>query len=333
MPFRKRFLTPLLAGTVLLVGALLHADPPPKEDSKSDADRKAPTPSKLEEMLSEGLKNSPEIRVAAARVNQAEADLHRARLQVIQQVVTFYYSLEAAKAELDAAQKKVSSLERTRRLAAGSVSEDDYQAARDKLAVFKLKLEQVQAESSTLLGKGPTGAKLVGRLDVRSRKVTLNEATSDVTVEVQKAEKQDLRVSSTYAYTLPPGSRQEKLRKALETPIKVSYKKQTLSAIFEDLQKKVPGLAVRDSRSTVQNPAEHTFVFEEPLPVAAFLQAIEDELAPQGGPYVVTLAGNHPRFVVRSYGLLFTDHSLPPDAISVQDFLRQIGQTKTGGGK
>src|SRR5947209_6850608 len=48
----------------------------------------APGKSKLEEMLEQALRDNPDLKVAAAKAQEAEAELNRARLAVVQKVVT-----------------------------------------------------------------------------------------------------------------------------------------------------------------------------------------------------------------------------------------------------
>src|SRR5215831_13067285 len=62
------------------------ARPPAKDKTQSNK-------SKLEEMLTEALKNNPDLRVAAANVTLAEAELNRTRLQVTQKVIALHAAL------------------------------------------------------------------------------------------------------------------------------------------------------------------------------------------------------------------------------------------------
>src|SRR5206468_7820042 len=54
----------------------------------------------LEEMLTNALKDNPDIRVAEAKVREAEAELNRTRLQVTQKIVALQQALLAQKAEV-----------------------------------------------------------------------------------------------------------------------------------------------------------------------------------------------------------------------------------------
>src|SRR4051812_25159851 len=71
------------------------AQPPVRPESQPP---KAPPKSNLEEMLEQALKDNPDLRVAAVKVAEAEAELNRTRLQVMQKVVTLYRAVEAQRA-------------------------------------------------------------------------------------------------------------------------------------------------------------------------------------------------------------------------------------------
>src|SRR5262249_59137832 len=67
----------------------------------------SPAKSKLEEMLEQALKANPDLRVAAAKVQEAEAELNRTRLEVTRKVVTLYTGLEAARKTVEVAEKRL----------------------------------------------------------------------------------------------------------------------------------------------------------------------------------------------------------------------------------
>src|SRR5438477_8495528 len=67
------------------------AVPEPKTGGEA-AGKSAPAPS-LEELLTRALKDNPDIRVAETKVREAEAELNRIRLQVMQKVVAYQHDL------------------------------------------------------------------------------------------------------------------------------------------------------------------------------------------------------------------------------------------------
>src|SRR5215469_3745646 len=70
-----------------------------EEETPKAAKQKAPQKkSALEEMLAEALKNNPDIRVAAAKLAEADAELNRTRLQVTQKVASLHHAILSQKA-------------------------------------------------------------------------------------------------------------------------------------------------------------------------------------------------------------------------------------------
>src|SRR5690349_11077908 len=59
----------------------------------------------LEDLLTQALKENPDIRVAEAKVNEAEAELNRTRLQVMQKIVTFYPRWKEAREKVTGAER------------------------------------------------------------------------------------------------------------------------------------------------------------------------------------------------------------------------------------
>src|SRR4051794_19926125 len=72
--------------------------PPPARPNAAPATR-----ANVEELLARALANNPDIRVASARVAEAEAELHRVRMRVLQKLLTARRSVEQARAALEVA--------------------------------------------------------------------------------------------------------------------------------------------------------------------------------------------------------------------------------------
>src|ERR1700676_3908905 len=112
----------VLAGAGLLFGQQPQADVTnqpvdPKTDQAKppgDKPKEAPPKSKLEEMLQQAMRNNPDIRVAEAKMAEAEAELNRTRLVVMQKVVLYNAKLDDAKMKVEFAQKSVARLQRLR---------------------------------------------------------------------------------------------------------------------------------------------------------------------------------------------------------------------------
>src|SRR5213594_1163492 len=92
-------------------------------------------PATLEEMLAKALKDNPDIRVAEAKVREADAELNRTRLQVTQKVLAFHHSRESQKAIIKVAEED---LQRIQKLEANkAVSQEEVKQAQQRLSASK----------------------------------------------------------------------------------------------------------------------------------------------------------------------------------------------------
>src|SRR4051812_17698932 len=70
------------------------------------AEKRAKEMPKLEDALTQALKNNPEILLKDARVREAEAELSKTRLEVLQKVVIVYQQIRVAEAAVEEAQSR-----------------------------------------------------------------------------------------------------------------------------------------------------------------------------------------------------------------------------------
>lgn len=273
---------------------------------KTPKQKTPPEKSKLEEMLAEALKNNPDIRVAAAKLAEADAELNRTRLQVIQKVVTTYHAIETQKKTIAHQEARCKELDRLR--LSGAVSSTDYAEATQALTLAKGKLEELEAQLPALLGKTPQAENLQTYFQAKllhEEAVRLSPQRWWTSIEEAVREKASKAT----------GPMAERLRKALRTPVNVDYKKMHFPDILKDLAKKVPGLSIRNRFATGEfgippSAQDINLQFEEMLPVSAVLQALADECGC--------------RFYVRQYGLMVTDkENAPPGGMTIEEFLRQ----------
>ena len=77
-----------LAALLLGVGLALCQQPdiPAAFADKPSEAKNKPAKSRLEEMLEKALRDNPDLRLAVARVAEADAELNRVRLHVVQKV-------------------------------------------------------------------------------------------------------------------------------------------------------------------------------------------------------------------------------------------------------
>jgi hypothetical protein len=297
--------------------AFAQASPQPGGSEGGAAPAKPPdTPQKitLEELLARVLKDNPDIRVAEARLREAEAELNRTQLLAAQKAITFHAAWEAAKAKVAAVDADYQRM--LKLLPSRAIAQEEVRQAEANLAAAKAELAKVEAELPFLIGSlGKQGEGKPGMSDkglgepryfaggssVRGFQFGQNPPSQPVTRSVA-----------------------EKLRKALETPIKVDYRDKPFTEILAHLADQVPDLSFRNRVSELYSNGNPrlTVQFKEPMPLHAVLQALEDEFntgartPPQGGIRSIC-------FVVREYGLLVTpEASIPGGAVLVSDFLR-----------
>src|SRR5437868_13706805 len=118
---------------------------------KSRLTKKAPE--SLEETLFQILHQNPDIRVAEAKLHEAEAELQRVRLQVMQKAITVYHTLESERTAVRQAEEKLAWS--TRMAGKGFESDQGVKAAAAALTQAKSKLAVMEADLLALLGKLP----------------------------------------------------------------------------------------------------------------------------------------------------------------------------------
>jgi hypothetical protein len=306
-------------------------------DAKKAPAKKAAVPS-LDDLLAEALRNNPDIQVAQAKLHEADAQLNRARLQVMQKIVAYHHNLEAQKAQVVAAE---ADFRRTKELAEkGLISEHLVHTAAANLTAAKSRLAEIQAELPYLLGKQPvkTAAQSLTELSrlEQLRRFQYLHALSLAQSAWQEKGREDEKASVASALlwlarmqnadASLPSSVADKIRKALDTPVKLQVERISLGEIFLTLlPDQLPNLSfhlVADKQRDIKTqPIE--LRFKQPIPLGAALQAIQDSV-----PEL--------RIAVREYGFLVTwADQLPPDAVLVQEFWKggagkSSGASRTG---
>ncbi len=139
----------VLAGASIGMGQTQSGQPPGLRPPAKE--KIPPAPSKLEEMLAEALRNNPDIRVAAAKLAEAEAELNRARVQVPQKIIALHNAILSQQAEVTYRQKQY---ERFKKLEEQkSISSEILDEAQQRLTLAKAKLAELEAQMPALLGK------------------------------------------------------------------------------------------------------------------------------------------------------------------------------------
>jgi FecR-like protein len=282
-------------------------------------------PGTLEEMLTEALRNNPDVRVAESKLREAEAQLNRARMQVMQKAVALRAALDAqqgavkeAEAVLKAAELKAKRMgELLKHNAIDAALHDEVVAgveiARQKLLAAKTRTAELDGEVSFLLGKhrarfiislAPTDAKAHGEDAVWVERVTRELAFDKHALHVME-----------WHLKVAPGSTADRIRKALDKPVRVDIKGKPLAEVLKQFQSAhgvnfvIAAKKLGETTVTVQS---------EEMPLGAVLEMIED------------VAGI--RFAVRDYGVLATSaEPLPTGAVPLYTFWKSA-TTPSGAG-
>jgi hypothetical protein len=125
------------------------ADPPDKKPADKAAEKKAdPT----DAAIAAALAHDPDVRMARAKVQLAEAELAKARQTVTVKVVTLRATVEEQKQAVAAAQETVTLVEKS--VKAGVAAVGEYTQARGKLEVARAALARAELELKLMTGGG-----------------------------------------------------------------------------------------------------------------------------------------------------------------------------------
>jgi hypothetical protein len=271
--------------------------------------REMPAPkSKLEEMLEKALKNNPDLRVAASKAQEAEAELNRTRLEVTRKIVRAHATLEAARAGVTSAEQRLAEIRKLN--ANGRIPPTEVQPAEKDLATAKAELATAEGEVTYLTGE-PTFKFQSIRINTGgeflfSRPIEIYGLDRPVAAPQNEGEfrTQHLRLSVIGAASKPPEEMASHLRDALDTFVSGDHKDVPLSKLLKEFEKSYQLTFI--VRLDGADPQVNLHLIDQPL--GAVFQAIADQTNVQ--------------FVVRDYGILVVgpNRALPADAIPVHDF-------------
>lgn len=275
-----------------------------EEEASRGKQKPSQAKSKLEEMLTEALKNNPDIRVAAAKLAEADAELNRTRLQVMQKVVTVYYAIETQKKTVEHQESRYKRLAELNKNGA-AVGPEDIAEAKQALALTKAKLEELEAQLPALLGTMTQAEALYNRT-IQQAKLLRQEAVRS-SVQTRRATIEEAELERTYS---APGPMGERIRKALSRPMTVQFADTSVEQVANTLSDN-SGLVIKYVRDRTSPVEETVTLLCKELPLASVLQLLGDSLPAYS-------------IVVRDYGLLIApSKDIPQEAISIQRFLRE----------
>ncbi len=249
----------------------------------------------LDEQLAAALRHSPDVQVADAKVREAQVELRRTRLTLIQRVIEANAAVETAHSavtQADAAFKRVSRLAQS-----GAVTQDELEAAQDKLAAPRGHLAQAESTLNALTGTlpGASGA-LTG--DAAGGSDSVPETAGSVVLKLSNG--------------VPTAPMADKLRTALSATIKVSaIKDKPLAEVINSFRPAAGGVPFLLQLGD-DGKVPISVSLEGDVQVGAAFQALEDVV-----PGLV--------FYVREYGILVKLENPVPvaGAMPLVDFWRK----------
>ncbi|MDB5306573.1 MAG: hypothetical protein JWO38_775 [Gemmataceae bacterium] len=298
--------------------AITATGQPPAPAEKKPAEKKAVDP--VEGLIESALANDPDVRMARAKIQLAEAELAKARQQVAVKVITLNAAIAEQKRAVVAAQEAYQLINEMHKRGATPLSE--VLPARDKLETAKAHLARLETELKLITG-APAGGAAAGPADDLHRTAAargLACAACHAGSGTPSTAAAALKWLAQHPAPEPiKGPVADRIRAALDKPVRLGTKGEKVS--FEkalEAFKKQAGLDVSIRRQDLlvldsegkPIPVAPIVSEGEELQVGAWLQLFEDTTG-----Y---------RFYVREYGLLFTQKSqAPADAVSLVEFWRQ----------
>lgn len=254
-----------------------------------------------EEMLLLAIQTNPDLRVALAKLAEAEAEVARTRLKVMQKVLAAQQTLVPLRAEVQEAEKH---LKYVTEMSARGKDEPQAKQITQRLAPLKTKLAEAEAELDYLLGKIPASKKL---------QPTTGEGTTRLW-QSSNITSVDRLIADTWAVRPLPAPTADRLRKALNHKVNLKLNEVSARDFLELLKKDASGLHLQaPTKGDVWNEKVTAALLD--VPFGAALQLLED-----------VLVGH--RIVVREYGLFIVpSDKVPPGSLLLGDFWRDAVKT------
>jgi hypothetical protein len=325
--------------TTTVVGQPPPGDPKPKEpgDKKPLGDKVNPKPANpTDAAIAAALANDPDVRMAKAKIQLAEAELSKARQVVTLKVVAIKAKIDQLEAEVRGLEERVQQLDRAVKM--GTIPQSEFLTERAKLEAMKSALAFAQTEWKLLTGGGDRITAGSDPLDPNQFAVEMGlKWLADNTNNSNHDQRADFlrylaAIDGTRERNVIKGPIPERIRAALDKPVKLGAKgeKFTFEKALEVFKKEVgldvsvrgtfPVRSIADPASPngFKNVPVEIVSEGEELPVGAWFQLFEDTLPIGAGVYVKY------RFYVRDYGLLIAPPgTAPPDAPSLTEFWKQ----------
>jgi hypothetical protein len=272
---------------------------------------KAQVPATLEEFLAKALKENPDIRLAESKVREAEAQLTKTRLDVMQKVVKLHHDIVAFRTLVKEAQDQLALKKKL--YDEGALPLAAFQASTQALQQAKSNLAKAEVEVPFLIGNQLSAA----AFSADGKTLAWTTGAQVIYWDVVTG-KQLSRQFFPATALIVRGPQSEKLRAILDIPVQGEFDADKLLKLFRE---KAKGFNLftesyhhfrRIKTSPDYRPP--TLRLTEPVPLGAALQWFED----------VTFF----RFVTRAYGIVLIERNgVPPGAAFLLDLWKEAAST------
>lgn len=254
--------------------------------------------STVEDSLASAVKRNADILAAEAKVRQAEAELRRIKMTVMNDIVTTRMKLDAARNRVEIAEQELAYLSKARKQ--GVTSETEFRRSEAQLRQVKTEVAEIEAVMNTLTGMAAEKFQnFIGTVPAPGGAVGFSGHGVILGGGIGEGDGRPIRP--------PHPGMAEKIRKALDSPIKAADFTETplkdVIDYYRQVSADVPFVASLGGSG--DNPI--TLKLSKELPLGAHLQALQD-VAP--GLMIS----------VRNYGFFLTFDTPPDDGMSYLDF-------------
>jgi hypothetical protein len=305
-----------VAGLLALsaVGQNPPADPTqPEKGKKEKLGDKAKPADPADAAVAAALANDPDVKVARAKVQLAEAELAKAKQAVVLKVMTLTANIKEYKAAVAAAQERATWAERMAR--AGNLPQSQLLDERTKLETAQAALARAETELKLLTGGGKAPFEVMALPDgdattvAKAMEYLMNQQLRDHYLTAHGMLALSLAQLNRPAVKGPIPDR---IREALDKTVKLGAKGEKVS--FEramEVFKKEAGLDVPVRHGPNTGSIMPIVSEGEELPIGAWFQLYQDD-------------SGHGVFYIRDYGLLYSGKATaPPDAPTLTEFWKQ----------
>jgi hypothetical protein len=303
---RRRLVVSALFGLGLLA---VTATGQPPGGADTGVSKKAVGPGDpLDTQIAAALAHDPDVRMAQAKVQLAEAELAKARQQVLQKVVTLNGAIGVQKRAVETAQEDLLIKERLHKN--GNIPLTEVLPAREKLEAARAELNRLENELKLLTGGGPKVPGVGGMPNPPENKNVLGDMLGQPKVQAIGPIPAKIRAALDKRVKLGAKGEKVTFEKALEV-----FKKE--AGLDAPVRGHFPRLPPEPNMEPQYQTVEIATEGEE-MPVGAWFQLFEDLAVFRPGPHKY-------QFYVREYGILIaTKDTAPPDALTIAQFWKQV---------